>query len=169
MKYIFLIRHAKSSWSDPALDDFDRPLNKRGKRDGPDMAIRLTEKKIYPDLILSSSAKRAKKTAQYFAKESSYKKENIIFYDQLYLGSLHSYLAVLGENIEKANTLFLVGHNFTITDLAEHLTQHYFDNLPTAAVVGVEFQSSASFLTDPRTGRLFLYDFPKNRNDNQLG
>jgi phosphohistidine phosphatase len=63
MKTIIIIRHAKSSWSDLRLDDFDRPLNKRGKRNAPFMGQKLKEKKIMPDIILSSPAKRARKTA----------------------------------------------------------------------------------------------------------
>ena len=61
MKTIILVRHAKSSWKDPSLDDFDRPLNKRGKRNAPFMGNKLKERKIMPDLVLSSPAKRAKK------------------------------------------------------------------------------------------------------------
>jgi len=63
MKTIILVRHAKSSWKDPSLDDFDRPLNKRGKRNAPFMGNKLKERKIMPDLILSSPAKRAKKNS----------------------------------------------------------------------------------------------------------
>ncbi|MGA9237317.1 MAG: histidine phosphatase family protein, partial [Desulfobacterales bacterium] len=63
MKLIILIRHAKSSWKDPSLGDFDRPLNKRGKRNAPFMGQKLKERKIIPDLLLSSPAKRARKTA----------------------------------------------------------------------------------------------------------
>ena len=68
MKKLYLIRHAKSSWKDITLDDFDRPLNKRGKTDAPFMAQKLKDKNIYPDIIISSPAKRAKSTAKAFKK-----------------------------------------------------------------------------------------------------
>jgi len=68
MKRLYLLRHAKSSWKDLTLSDFDRPLNKRGKRDAPLIAKKLKEKGIRPDIIISSPAKRARKTAKIFAK-----------------------------------------------------------------------------------------------------
>ncbi|HRG10817.1 MAG TPA: histidine phosphatase family protein, partial [Cyclobacteriaceae bacterium] len=58
MKILYLIRHAKSSWDNPKLEDFDRPLNKRGQKDAPRMAKRLKEKRITPDIMLSSPAER---------------------------------------------------------------------------------------------------------------
>jgi len=61
MKTLVLVRHAKSSWSDPSLEDKDRPLNERGKRDAPAMGKRLADAGVKPDLILSSSARRARK------------------------------------------------------------------------------------------------------------
>jgi phosphohistidine phosphatase len=68
MKTILLLRHAKSSWEDPDLPDYDRPLNKRGKNDAPRMGKLLKDKDIIPDLIISSTAARAKKTAELVAK-----------------------------------------------------------------------------------------------------
>ena len=67
MKTLLLIRHAKSSWDEPGISDFDRPLNERGKKDAPIMAKRVKEKAIELDHLISSPAKRAKKTAKYFA------------------------------------------------------------------------------------------------------
>ena len=77
MKTIILVRHAKSSWKDPGLDDFDRPLNKRGKRNAPFMGGKLKKRDILPDLVLSSPAKRAKKTAIAVAKALGYPKKEI--------------------------------------------------------------------------------------------
>jgi len=67
MKRLYLVRHAKSSWNRPELDDIDRPLNKRGKRDAPFMGQRLKQHDVCPDLIISSPAKRALKTAKIIA------------------------------------------------------------------------------------------------------
>ena len=66
MKTLFLIRHAKSSWDDIGLPDFERPLNERGKYDAPQMAKRIKDKKIEIDAFVSSPAKRARKTAEIF-------------------------------------------------------------------------------------------------------
>src|SRR5436190_6546323 len=84
MKCLVLVRHAKSDWADPSLDDFDRPLNERGKRDAPAMAHRLLDKKIKIDAFIASPAKRARKTACIFAEAYKKNKEDIIFRDELY-------------------------------------------------------------------------------------
>ena len=84
MKTLLLIRHAKSDWADASLNDFDRPLNERGKRDAPAMVQRLLDKKISIDAFISSPAKRARKTAGIFAKEYKQGKENIILKEELY-------------------------------------------------------------------------------------
>ncbi|MDP2894669.1 MAG: histidine phosphatase family protein, partial [Sulfurimonas sp.] len=75
MKKLYIIRHAKSSRSDETLEDFERPLNKRGKENAPMMGERLKEKGIMPGIIISSPAKRAKTTAEVIAKEIGYKKK----------------------------------------------------------------------------------------------
>ncbi len=79
MKTLYLVRHAKSSWSNPALSDFDRGLNKRGKRNAPVMGKRMVVDGVKPDLIVSSPAKRALKTARIIAKEIGYPRKNIVF------------------------------------------------------------------------------------------
>ncbi|MGZ5287079.1 MAG: SixA phosphatase family protein, partial [Flavisolibacter sp.] len=85
MKTLLLVRHAKSSWDTPGMKDFDRPLNERGKQDAPEMAKRISDKGINIDLFVSSTAKRAKKTAQYFAETFGEKKAEIKLVDELYL------------------------------------------------------------------------------------
>jgi len=72
MKKLCIVRHAKSSWDDPGLLDLERPLNKRGKRDAPFMGERLKKYKVKPDLIISSPAKRAMKTAKIIASKINY-------------------------------------------------------------------------------------------------
>ena len=74
MKKLYIIRHAKSSWKDTALDDFKRPLSKRGRKDAPFMAKKLKQKGVMPDVIISSPATRAKTTAELIAKELNFKK-----------------------------------------------------------------------------------------------
>jgi len=84
VKTLFLVRHAKSSRNEPALQDKDRPLNNRGKRDAPKMGKRLAKREVTPDLILSSPAKRALKTAQLIAKKLDYKLQDIVVDERLY-------------------------------------------------------------------------------------
>ena len=83
MKILLLVRHAKSSWDTPGINDFDRPLNERGKKDAPEMAKRIAEK-ITIDHFVSSPAKRARRTAKYFAEAFDQKKEDIKLVDELY-------------------------------------------------------------------------------------
>ena len=95
MKKLFLVRHAKSSWSNPDLDDFDRPLNKRGKRDAPFMGKVLNERNIFPDLIISSPAERAFITAQTIAEQINYPLKDIQTFDRLYHGGFKDLLVTL--------------------------------------------------------------------------
>ena len=162
MKRLFLIRHAKSSWDDPDLSDFDRPLNKRGKRNGPEMAKRLADLDVRPDLVVASPAKRAKKTARYMAKGTGYPVEDIRYIDGLYMGSMDYYVKVIEKSFKEADTLFLVGHNYTITDLAEYLSGESFENVPTCGVVALDYSSKGGFSDSPGGGHLLFFDFPKN-------
>lgn len=161
MKRLYLIRHAKSSWADASLDDFDRPLNKRGKRDSPEMANRLRLKEVQPDLIVASPAKRAKKTAIQMAKGTGYDPARILFNEELYLGSLQYHLQVLETSFKQAETLFLVGHNYTITELAEYLSGTYLGNVPTCGVVAIQYNTQ--FSAQEGAGTLLFFDYPKNR------
>jgi phosphohistidine phosphatase len=165
VKRLYLIRHAKSSWSNPDLDDFARPLNKRGKEDCPEMAARLARAGIRPDLIVASPARRAKKTAIYMAKGTGYNKNNICYYDELYLGSLSYHLQLIDELLSNVDVLFLVGHNQTITELGEHLTGRHLGNVPTCGIVAVEYPGQDGFTAEAGAGRLLFFDFPKNKTD----
>ena len=160
---LYLIRHAKSSWADLELDDFSRPLNKRGKEDCVEMAARLAGLGIQPDLVAASPAKRAKKTAKCIAGGVSFDKKSICYYPDLYLGSLSYHLQLLDELFGKVNTLFLVGHNNTITDLAEHLTGRSLGNVPTCGIVAVEYSAVDGFTPAGGAGKMLFFDFPKNQ------
>jgi len=163
VKRLYLIRHAKSSWSNPELDDFSRPLNKRGKKDCPEMATRLAKAAIRPDLIVASPAKRARKTAVCIAKGTGYNKKNIDYYEDLYFGTFSHHLQLIEELLGKVNVLFLVGHNYTMTELGEHLTGSYLGNVPTCGIVGVEYPEPDGFTSGAGAGRLLFFDFPKNQ------
>ncbi len=168
MKRLYLIRHAKSSWSDFDLDDFDRPLNNRGKKDCLEMAERLGKTNIYPDLIAASPARRAKKTAIIMANGTGYDKNTICYYDALYLGSLSYHLQLLDELLKKVDSLFLVGHNPTMTELGEHLTGRDLGNVPTCGIVAMEFSGQDGFSTEAGAGNLVFFDFPKKTEDRRI-
>ena len=138
MKTLFLVRHAKSSRDEPALPDKDRPLNDRGKRDAPKMGERLAKRGVTPDLILSSPAKRALKTAQIIAKKLDYKLGDIAVDERLYATGADHLLDVIRKLGAKPKSVMLFGHNPELTDLAHHLSNE-ITHLPTCAVVEFTF------------------------------
>ena len=141
MKVLLLIRHAKSDWNDPLLKDFDRPLNDRGKRDAPEMARRLLDKKIKIDAFITSPAKRAKKTASIFAKEYKVDKDDIIFKEELYAASVASFYEVISRVSDKFDTIAVFSHNPGITDFANALTDARIDNIPTCGIFAVKIKA----------------------------
>lgn len=163
MKRLFIIRHAKSSWSEPGQDDFDRPLNKRGKKDGPEMARRLADAAVHPDLIVASPAARAKKTAQLMAGGTGYDPHKIQYDEELYLGSLSYHVQLVASLIDRVDTLFLVGHNETVTELAKYLSGRDLGNVPTCGIVALEFAGEPDLTTAAGLGRILFFWYPKDR------
>jgi phosphohistidine phosphatase len=136
MKTLLLLRHAKSSWKDADLDDHDRPLNKRGKRDAPRMGRLLKDENLLPDFILSSTAKRARKTVEHVIAESGFRGETRIT-GELYMAGgqqLRGVVAALPEPLARA---LVIGHNPGLEELLESLTGSYAP-LSTAALAHVE-------------------------------
>jgi phosphohistidine phosphatase len=160
MKTIYLVRHAKSSWSNPGLSDFDRPLNKRGKRDAPFMGELLKEKKIKPELVLSSPAKRAKKTALEVTEKLKYPMKQIIFKEEMYEASDNELLKVIQKLDEEAKSVMLFAHNPGLTQLNNYLSDHYIDNIPTCGVVAIEFNCKWSEIKK-NSGKFLFFEYPK--------
>ena len=161
MKTLTIVRHAKSSWKDASLRDRDRPLNKRGKGDAPEMGRRIHEAGIRPSLIISSPAVRAWKTAKAVADAINYPREFLQKEDALYLASVDRILDVLVAQDNRFNNILLVAHNPGLTEFANFLVPGLTNNLPTAGVVSVEIdQDDWSLYKQPRT-RLVLHDWPK--------
>jgi phosphohistidine phosphatase len=135
MKILLILRHAKSSWKHAELPDFDRPLNKRGKRDAPRMGELLRQVDLLPDLILSSSAQRARQTTQAVVDTSGYGGE-VHWLDSLYAAPPESYLEALRRLDDSLQRVMVVGHNPGLEELLEELTGAD-EALPTAALVQV--------------------------------
>ena len=163
MKTLTLVRHAKSSWNDTSLSDRDRPLNKRGKRDAPEMGRRITAAGIRPSLIVSSPAVRAWTTAKIIADQIGYPREFLQRDSALYLASVNGILDVIVAQDAGFNNVMLVGHNPGFTDFANYLVPGLTNNIPTAGVVCVELDTDDWSLYDKPDANLVLYDFPKNR------
>jgi phosphohistidine phosphatase len=163
MKTLTLVRHAKSSWKDTSLADRDRPLNKRGKRDAPEMGRRIAAAGVRPSLIVSSPAVRAWTTAKVIANAIGYPREFLQRDNALYLASADDILDVIVAQDPGFNSLMLVGHNPGFTAFANYLVPGLTNNLPTAGVVSVELDSDDWSLYERPDVKLLLYDFPKNR------
>lgn len=135
MKNLLLMRHAKSSFKEGEMPDFERPLSKRGEKDAPRMGKLLKDKNLVPDLILSSTAARASRTAELVAEKCGYKGE-ILYIQSLYLGEPEAYLEALRDLKEEdggLQTVLVIGHNPGLESLLQTLTDH-LDCLPTSAI-----------------------------------
>lgn len=161
MKKIYLIRHAKSSWKDETLDDFERPLNGRGKRDVIFMGKRLKMFDVMPDLIYTSPAKRALKTAKELAKELECDKKRIISADTLYEGSYEGYLDLIHSADDKHASIFIIAHNPTITEVGERLSGAILSNIPTCAIVCISFDVQSFKEITEESGHILFFDYPK--------
>ena len=159
MKKLYLIRHAKSSWRDKTLDDFDRPLNKRGELNAPFMGEKLKKKKVVPDIIISSPALRSKITAQIIAKKVKYSKK-IVFNEALYESSVSELYNTLIKVDDENSTLFLVGHNTGINIFVENYVSLY-DNVPTCGIVEIEFDCKSWKDISTKNAKLVSFDYPK--------
>lgn len=143
------------------MRDFDRPLNKRGKRDAPFMGKLIKEKGIEPDLIITSPARRALRTAEYFAEELSYPKEKIIRDDNLYEAGVNDIVNVISGINSDSETIMLFGHNPGITDFCNSISDKYIDNIPTSAVVSLVLKTGQWSDINTNTCKLEFFEYPK--------
>ena len=132
MKKLIIIRHCKSSWSDLTLNDFDRPLNNRGVQDGNLMSKELSKIIDNVDLLISSSSKRTRLTADFFIKLIKINK--ISFIDDLYHSSSENIISKLKKISNTYESIMVIGHNPGLTDLVNKLTSINLYNLPTCGV-----------------------------------
>ena len=160
MKTLYLARHAKSSWKHPELSDIERPLNKRGKRDAPIIGNLLKGKGVNPDLLISSPAVRARKTAVTIAEIIDYPKSKIIIDVNIYESSSSELINIIQGFDDKYNSVIMFGHNPGFTMLNNYLTESFIDNIPTCGVVGIRFNSSWEKI-DSDSGRAFFFIYPK--------
>lgn len=131
-KYIYIVRHAKSSWIDPMMSDHDRPLDDRGWHDAPMMAEVMLQSGYVIDKIIASTANRARSTASFFAEKYNL---DVNLAKRLYHGDPEDYLDEMIEQPESVVGLALFGHNPGITWLANMLKPGVTDNVPTCGVL----------------------------------
>jgi phosphohistidine phosphatase len=161
MKTIYLVRHAKSSWKYPNLDDFERPLNKRGRKNAPFMGKTLKKLKVTPDLVISSPANRAAMTARIIAATINYPLENIVYSEAIYEFSEDALIRVINKIDNGVNSSMVVGHNPAINGLANYIGDQPISNIPTCGVYCVDLDISSWAKIYEHCGKLKFFEFPK--------
>jgi len=158
VKKLYILRHAKSSWSED-VEDFERGLKKRGYEDIISIAKKFKSKQIAIDAIFSSNAKRAKITAEIFAAFIGFGYENIKFSDNLYFASSDYLINFIKNCSDKIDNLVIVGHNPELTELINILSDFNSDNLPTSAICEIKFNIDS--WKSLQKGKKGLYLTPK--------
>lgn len=161
MLRLTLIRHAKSSWADESLDDFERPLNERGRRDAPRMAERVLRELGKPDRIVSSPALRALSTARIFAEQLGVNHDSLLILPRIYEASAQTLLQLVRSFADHEKHVMMFGHNPGFTELAQSLAACAFSEMPTCAVVQIEVDCARWSEISEHSGRMRYYAYPK--------
>ncbi|HMQ48786.1 MAG TPA: histidine phosphatase family protein [Saprospiraceae bacterium] len=164
MKSLYFIRHAKSSWDTPQLRDHDRPLNKRGHNDALYMSKMLKEKGIKPDKFISSSAKRALSTAQYFASAFGVSHDAIDVEEDIYEAFPDDILDIIHNIPDQFQTVLVFGHNPTFTSMANFFSEDFIANVPTCGIVKVDVFTSKWRDVNESNAQLADFYYPKQFN-----
>ncbi|CZF80566.1 MULTISPECIES: SixA phosphatase family protein [Grimontia] len=162
MKLLFLTRHAKSSWDDPSLDDHDRPLNPRGRRNAPEMGARLAAWTNRPKAIVSSSALRAKTTALLMAEQLPHSPPVIIKND-VYTEDWETLVRVVERFDDEKDSVMLVGHNPAFNEFLSHIPFE-IDNLPTCGIAVITLHSDSWSNWSVADKHVLFLDYPKRLN-----
>ncbi|MGB3616609.1 MAG: histidine phosphatase family protein [Catalinimonas sp.] len=168
-KKLYLLRHAKSDWSEEGQRDFDRDLNARGRRDAPRMGQLLHELGVAPGLVVASPARRTTLTARTVAEALDYPVGCIKYEEALYEASVPTFLKVIyelpdGTADAPIDRALLVAHNPTITYVAEHLSGQSLGNIPTSGVVSLLFELDEWAAVTRGAAVLEWFEYPKKHD-----
>ena len=164
MKTLYIVRHAKSSWAQEGLKDFDRPLNDRGIKNAPEMAKRLKASGPLPAIILSSPAKRAISTSRLFAAEWGLGEEIIRQDASIYEASRADLLRLIFRQDPDIDTIMLTGHNPGVTDFINWLCGEEEEQIPTCGIATIQVDSFKWNGWEKGMGKLKDLDFPKKQH-----
>jgi phosphohistidine phosphatase len=134
---VVIIRHIKSSWENPALSDFERPILTKRCKDAKLIALHLKNLGFKPDKTIVSSAKRTKQTADEIHKHLDIRLKKALYLDELYECSANVLKKVILDNIKNVNSLLIIGHNPAITDFVNQISSEYIPNIPTTGCVSL--------------------------------
>jgi len=141
MKTIYLIRHAKSSWENPTLTDENRPILPKGIKRTKKIADYLYDNKHFPELIISSHAKRALETAIIIAKKLKYPENKIIISEKIYHNGIDGYFDTTFSVSEIYESVMIFGHNPTISNFSNYFIKKLEDYIPTSGLVILQFDT----------------------------
>ena len=161
MKTLILIRHGKSSWAYPDLEDFYRPLKPRGINNSFSIGEELVNRDIFPDLILSSPAIRAMNTAIIIARKLDFPLQRIRANEGIYETSTYNLLQLISNVEDSIDTLMVFGHNPSFTSLVNQLQDEVLYNLPTCGVFAIELPIDSWSDIGEKKGKKLLSIFPK--------
>ena len=165
VKQLILVRHAKSDWGDPALGDHERPLNKRGQCNAPEMGERLAERKVRPDRIYTSSALRARTTAKIIAEALDYPAGDIEQVESLYHAGVSTWLDFISGLEDFLSCVMCFGHNPGLTELAHFEFGCELNNLPTCGVLTLDFAADHWAKVPGTQPDQANFDYPKNKSE----
>ena len=161
MKYLTLIRHAKSDWSVSGQKDIDRELNLRGKRDAPKMGMKLNELNLKPGKIYISPSARTKETSGFLVEQLEYPLGEVNIVDELYEASVGSLLEFVNQLDDQFHDVAIIGHNPSITYLAEYLTGEEIGNVPTCGTIRMKVDLPEWQMISKDTADLIYFVYPK--------
>ena len=161
MKRVYILRHAKSSWSDPTLSDIQRPLNKRGKKDAPLMASVMKRFNFIPDVVYISPSKRTRATVKPVAELLEISSDKLFIESSLYHGYYDDFEEVIKALDEEVSSVLLVGHNPGVTYIANSCDGPIIDNVPTGGLLVIEAEISQWQSFGFSESRLISHHFPK--------
>ena len=166
VKQLILVRHAKSDWNDPALGDHERPLNKRGQRNAPEMGERFAKREVHPDRIYTSSALRARTTAKIIAEALDYPAEDIEQVEGLYHAGVDTWLDFISGLEDSLSCVMCFGHNPGLTELAHFEFGCELSNIPTCGVLTLDFAADHWTKVPGTQPDQVDFDYPKKEPTN---
>lgn len=164
MRYLTLVRHGKSSWDYDGLQDCERPLNRRGQKDVPAMALRFVGRGHRPDYLLSSFATRALTTARMFARQLRYPVERIRLSEAIYECSVDDLYQAVSKLNDQYLHACLFGHNPGFTVFTNDLCGTDIDNIPTTGIAHIQLNIDSWDQVAPGCAELLEFDYPKKRS-----
>jgi phosphohistidine phosphatase len=160
-----LIRHAKSSWKDTTLGDFERPLNKRGRQNAPMMGRFLNKAGISFDLVVTSPALRAITTARMLTGELGYPEQSLVEDPRLYGATVSELLEIVHQLPDEKLQVALVAHNPGLTEFCNYLSDEDIANLPTCGIASIAFELDTWQAVHRGTGKLSRFEYPRKYRD----